>query len=47
MIYEVGDLARLMVAFKDIYGNLANPIMVTLIVQDPAGIQITYTSGIC
>jgi hypothetical protein len=43
MIYEVGDVARVSVAFTDITGAAADPTVVTLTVQAPDNTQATYT----
>ena len=42
MTYEVGDLARLSVSFTDINGVLADPTVVTLLVQAPDNSQVQY-----
>jgi hypothetical protein len=44
MIWEVGDVAPLIVQFTDINGNLADPTTVTLTSQAPDGSQIVYTT---
>lgn len=43
MIYEIGDLAVVSVAFTDTNNNPADPTAVTLIVQAPDNTQATYT----
>lgn len=41
MTYDIGDLARLTVTFKDIAGALTDPTAVSIVVQDPAGAETT------
>lgn len=43
MVYDIGDVARLSVEFKDVAGVLTDPTVVTLTVQAPSNVQSTPT----
>jgi len=42
MLYQIGQLARIIVQWEDINGNPADPTTVTVLVQSPDGTQQTY-----
>lgn len=44
--YYVGSEARLEGTFSDASGALGDPTTVTVMVQDPTGSKVTYTTGI-